>query len=77
MDNRLCSPKEHFDRKAIDSAFRKINENEAKDLTTHFVYAGEYYHWGHEDRLRSFILKGMKKYKIQKVMVTIYETWTP
>ena len=35
----------------------------------HFVYAGDYY-YGDDDRLRSFILKGMKKYKIKKVMVT-------
>ena len=39
-------------------------------MKIHFVYAGVYYNWEHEDRLRSFILKGMKKYKIKKVLVT-------
>ena len=35
----------------------------------HFVYAGDYYHW-HENTLRQFIFNGMKKYKINSVMVT-------
>ena len=45
-------------------------------METHFVYAGHYYSFpnyysDYEYRLRSFILKGMKKYKIRKVMMTI------
>ena len=72
MNNSQFSHKEQFDKKAIDSAFKKITENEAKKLTTHFVYAGLYYYFNEqiEDRLRSFILEGMKKYKIKIVMLT-------
>ena len=54
---------------------RKNFENETKELKIHFIYAGNYY-W-HKDKVRSFILKGMKKYNIKSVMVTrIYmERW--
>ena len=38
-------------------------------MEIHFVYAGEYY-LEHEDRLKLIILKGMKKYNINKVLVT-------
>ena len=65
----VFSRKEHFDKKTIDSAFRKITENEAKELKTHFVYVGRYY-WIYENRLRSFMLEGMKKLKMNSVMVT-------
>ena len=68
MDNWLYSQKEHFDKKIIDSASRKIAEDEDKELRAHFVYASDYYFW--PDKLRSFILQGMKKYKIKSVMVT-------
>ena len=56
--------------KAIDSAFRKITKNETKELKTHFVFAGHYYNNGYEDRMKSFILEGMKEYKIKSVMMT-------
>ena len=39
-----------------------------KNIETHFVYAGYRYL---DDKLKSMILKGMKKYKIRKVMMTI------
>ena len=58
----------------IDSAFRKITENQAKELTTHFVCADGIIYDGdimHEDESELFILQRMKKYKIKKVMVTI------
>ena len=46
-------------------------------MEIHFVYAGYYYcyYGSNGDRLRSFILKGMKKYKIKKVLVTIISMW--
>ena len=45
-------------------------------MEIHFVYAGFYcYFWRHEDLLRSFILKGMKEYKIKKITVTIIYMW--
>ena len=69
MQSRF-SRKENFDKTIVDSALRKNSVNEAKELQTHFIYAGHYYHWNHEDKLRSFILEGMKKYAIQSVMVT-------
>ena len=58
----------------IDSAFQKISDSEANELKLHFVYAGWYYcNRGSEGKLRSFILQGMKKYKIKSVMVTMMD----
>ena len=63
--------KEHLDDNAISSALQKNNENVAEELQIHFVYAGSYNHsYYYEDRLRSLILNGMKKHKIQSVMMT-------
>ena len=39
-------------------------------MDIHIVYAGRHYLYKHEKRLQSFILKGMTKNKINKVMVT-------
>ena len=61
--------KELFDEQAIYFAFEKIVENKTENMEIHFVYSGSYYAF--EERLRSLILKGMKKYKIRKVMVTM------
>ena len=47
-------------------------ENKIKGLTTHFIYAGQHYH-RYESRLRSLILKKMKNYKMNSVMVTILD----
>ena len=67
------SPKKaRFDENAIDSALQKINENVAKELKIHFVYAGWSYH---EYKLRSMILNGMKKHKIKSVMMTRIDLW--
>ena len=63
--------KVRFDAKIIDSAFQKIITNQATKLKTHFVCDSYYYYWSHEDKLRSLILEGMKKYGIQSVMLTI------
>ena len=69
--------KVRFDKKVINSALKKISGNEANEVETHVVYAGYYYTDSinfsiltHEDKLRSLILQGMKKYKIKSVMVT-------
>ena len=58
----------------IDSIFSKNSENE--DVKTHLIYAGGYY-FQNEHVLRSLILEGMKKYKLEQMMVTmIYmEKW--
>ena len=72
----FISLKEPFDEEIIDSALLKISESEANELKTHFVYAGWYYCHRSSKRYRihrSFILKGMKKYKINSVMVTMME----
>ena len=63
--------KVRFDAKIIDSAFQKIITNQATKLKTHFICDSYYYYWSHEDKLRSLILEGMKKYGIQSVMLTI------
>ena len=60
--------KENFDEQLIDSALQ--SNSGVEKLETHFVYAGYYYHY-REKLLRSFIVRGMKKYNIQSVMVTI------
>ena len=41
-------------------------------MDIHFVYAGNYYPWNHFV-LESFLLKGMKQYKLKKVMVTFID----
>ena len=71
----ITPSKEQFDERAIDSAFRNIIESKTEDMDTHFVYAGEYYYYKHADRLRSFILEGMKRYGIEKIMVTKISIW--
>ena len=63
--------KEQFDEHVIDSAFKKIVESKTEYLQTHFVYAGQYYYFQHARKLKSFILKGMKKYNIKIVLVTV------
>ena len=51
---------------------KKAAEYQADDLKTHFIYAGEYYDWRkHTDKMKSMILKKMKKYGIKEAMVTI------
>ena len=71
------SVKDRFDKQVIDSAFKKIIQSKTENMDIHFVYAGFYYFYSdeHENRLKSFILKGMKKYNINKVMVTIIYMW--
>ena len=41
-------------------------------MKTHVVYAGRHYWWTHENRLRSLILDGMRKYRIETVMMTMF-----
>ena len=74
----IIHTKEQFDEQVIDSAFKKINQTKNKDMNMHFVYAGQYYYtalgtsdYNPEARLKSFILKGMKKFKIRKIMVSM------
>ena len=43
-------------------------------MEIHFVFAGDYDDWN-EDPLKSIILKGMKKYKIESVMWTALTMW--
>ena len=60
----------------IDAAFKKIIKSKTKNMDIHFVYACDYSRPFTKDyRLRSNILKGMKKYKFSKVMVTIIHLW--
>ena len=60
----------------IKSAFKKISENEAKELETHFIYAGNYhmndFFVGNlfEDKLKSFIVDEMIKYNLKSVLLT-------
>ena len=67
--NDIFPKKEHFYKKAIDSALEKKSENFTEELKIHFVYAGVDNYFNGE-RLRSFILNGMKKHKIKSVMLT-------
>ena len=43
-------------------------------MKTHFVFARHFYLIG-DEKLKSFILRGMEKYNIKKVMVTIIDMW--
>lgn len=62
--------KENLDQIAFDSVFQKITEDGAKEMKIHFVYASRYYYW-YDAKLRTSILKGMKKYNVKSIMVTI------
>ena len=78
----ISLPKEQFDEKTIVSALQNNSKNVTKELKTHFVYAGHYYYEydympfrrtyfsGRETRLKAIILKGMKKYQLDSIMVT-------
>ena len=45
-------------------------------MRLHIVNAGNYYYnWKHHSALLSLILKAMKKYKIQNVMVSTIDMW--
>ena len=69
---KLCS---HYNsHPSIESAFQNISEREVKDLEPHFVYAGEYHLYSiHEsdNPLQTSLLKLMKKYQIESVILTI------
>ena len=56
----------------MGSALRKISKIKAERLDTHLIFASPYYDY-HEDRMKSFILEGMEKYKMKSVMVTIID----
>ena len=62
--------KEKFDEKVIDSTLEIISKHDVNALKLHIVYTGDYYFFDREEKLRSLILKGMKKHKIKSVMVT-------
>ena len=62
--------KERFDEKIIDSCLLKLTQSKANECKTHFLIASGYYYY-QEDKLKKIISKGMKKYKIKTVMITI------
>lgn len=69
------SQKKQFDAKVIDSAIQKASENNertSRELKTHIVYAGYYYYPSHrhQDKLKSFIHKGIKNSGINSVLLT-------
>ena len=55
----------------IDSALRKISENQAKKQKTHLVFATSYYSYFPEDSLKPLVLRLKKKNKMKSVMVTV------
>ena len=69
--------KERHDQKLIlserfYSVFGEIADNRAEDVEIHVIYAGNYYsyHYGNQDKLKSFILRGMKMHRIKSAVVT-------
>jgi len=73
LNSLLIVPqKEQSDQKVIDSALKKNSKAAVKKLKIHFIYAGRHYHnhINDGDKLRSFILNGMKKHNIKSIMVT-------
>ena len=59
------------DEEIIDSSLLQISGSKTNPETIHFVYAGWYY-WLHKEKLSSLVLKGMKKYKINSVTLTMF-----
>ena len=57
-------------QQAFYSAFERIVATKTKDLKLHFVCAGDFNSPVNRERLQSIILEGMKKYRIQSIMVT-------
>ena len=51
----------------IDSALKKIDQRQTANMITHFVNAAFYF----MDQRTSFILDGMKKYKIKKILMNV------
>ena len=55
-------------------AFQQVSENKPGDPKLHFIYAGIHSNIAHgpysEERLRQFLLKGMKKHQIKSVTMT-------
>ena len=62
--------KEKFDEKVIDSSLKIISKNNAGALKPHIVYTGDYYFFDRDEKLKSLILKAMKKHEIKSVIVT-------
>ena len=63
--------KEYFDKEVIDSALKKIAENEEVQLNVHFIYTGGYYsNCMGLKRLKSLILDVMEHYKMRSLMLT-------
>ena len=54
----------------IDSCLLNLTQSKANECKTHFLVASGYYYY-QEDKLKKIISKGMKKYKIKSVMMTI------
>ena len=76
---RIIPLKEQFDEQVIDSALKSVIQNKSENMETHIIYDGHYYFYNKiakisnlKDRLRSFILEGMKKYNIKKLMITCF-----
>ena len=68
--------KEKLDEQVIDSGFKTIIESKiTENMDIHFVCAGSYLFSRDDLWMESFILKRMKKYKINKAMLTIFHMW--
>ena len=61
--------------RVICSAFERILANETESLQIHFIHVS--HDWVLAQKVKSVILKGMKKYKIESVMVSSFymERW--
>ena len=78
-------PKEHFNEETIESAFQTIFAQNIENLIPHFIYTGGDYSYVVTNdlksdfnesetignQLRSLLLKLMKKYQINTVMLTM------
>ena len=59
--------------RVICSVFERIIANKTESLQIHFIHVS--HDWVLAQKLKSVILKGMKKYKIESVMVTTLDMW--
>ena len=73
VDNKMIKQKENFDMDVIDTGLQYLAKVKAKDLTQHFIYAGNHYHYNDEtkDSLRNMFLTKMKKYGFEFAMLTM------
>ena len=72
VQNKIISQKENFDLDVIDTGLQYLAKVRAEDLSQHFIYAGNHYHYDQtKASLRNMFLTKMKKYGFKSAMLTM------